>query len=154
MMSMRCISAAKALSAALLLLLSLAAPRRVVALSNGLGLTPPMGYNAYDHVGCCANETTMKAAAEGLIKHGLDKLGYVRCYQPCHCCSAAAAVGTYKCVLLLLIADVCHLVARPPPPPSLCAVCASAMSTWTAVGWAAGTRMALCSKAPASSQMA
>ena len=27
-------------------------PGAVRALDNGLGLTPPMGYNAYNHVGC------------------------------------------------------------------------------------------------------
>ena len=32
----------------------------VECLDNGLGLTPPLGYNAYDHVGCCANETILK----------------------------------------------------------------------------------------------
>jgi hypothetical protein len=34
-----------------LLVALLFAPAR--ALDNGLGLTPPLGYNAYDHVGCC-----------------------------------------------------------------------------------------------------
>ena len=38
------------------------------ALSNGLGLTPPMGYNAYNHVGCCATEETMRAAADALVR--------------------------------------------------------------------------------------
>ena len=46
------------------------------ALDNGLGLTPPMGYNAYDHVGCCANETTMKEEGQAFIDRGLFKLGY------------------------------------------------------------------------------
>jgi hypothetical protein len=46
------------------------------ALDNGLGLTPPMGYNAYDHVGCCANETTMKEQGQALIDRGLFALGY------------------------------------------------------------------------------
>lgn len=32
----------------------------VYALDNGLGLTPPLGYNSYDHIGCCANETSLK----------------------------------------------------------------------------------------------
>ena len=41
----------------------------------GLGLTPPLGYNAYDHVGCCANETTMKQQGNALITTGLFKLG-------------------------------------------------------------------------------
>lgn len=41
------------------------------ALDNGLGLTPPLGYNAYDHVGCCANETTMKEQGQALIDTGV-----------------------------------------------------------------------------------
>ena len=48
----------------------------VQALNNGLGLTPPMGYNAYNHVGCCANETSMKAAGAALVSLGWHKLGY------------------------------------------------------------------------------
>lgn len=50
--------------------------RPALALNNGLGLTPPLGYNAYDHVGCCANETTMMQQGQALIDTGLHKLGY------------------------------------------------------------------------------
>ena len=49
---------------------------QAAALDNGLGLTPPMGYNAYDHVGCCANESNLKATASAILSQGLDKLGY------------------------------------------------------------------------------
>jgi hypothetical protein len=41
-----------------------------VGLDNGLGLTPPMGYNAYDHVGCCASELSMKEQADAIVKVG------------------------------------------------------------------------------------
>ena len=37
------------------------------SLDNGLGRTPPMGYNAYDHVGCCATEQTMKDQVLGRV---------------------------------------------------------------------------------------
>ena len=56
--------------AAALLAAALLAPA-TRALDNGLGLTPPLGYNAYDHVGCCANETTMKEQGQALIDTGL-----------------------------------------------------------------------------------
>ena len=55
----------------------------VVGLDNGLGLTPPMGYNAYDHVGCCADETTLKAQGAALIATGLAKLGFVYVNADC-----------------------------------------------------------------------
>ena len=61
--------------------LLLAAPG--TALDNGLGLTPPLGYNAYDHVGCCANETTMKEQGQALIDTGLQKLGFVYVNSDC-----------------------------------------------------------------------
>ena len=69
---------ARALGVAMLLL---AAPG--AALDNGLGLTPPLGYNAYDHVGCCANETTMKEQGQALIDTGLQKLGFVYVNSDC-----------------------------------------------------------------------
>lgn len=46
------------------------------SLNNGLGLTPPLGYNSYDHVGCCANETLLKQQGEALISTGLHSLGF------------------------------------------------------------------------------
>ena len=60
-------------------------------LDNGLGLTPPMGYNAYDHVGCCVS-TQCKAAqnyttdslllrlhkeADGIVERVVDDWGHI-----------------------------------------------------------------------------
>ena len=42
-----------------------------VAINNGLGLTPPMGHNAYGHVGCCASEVVLKQQAQALLDTGL-----------------------------------------------------------------------------------
>jgi len=53
------------------------------ALNNGLGLTPPLGYNAYDHVGCCANETTMKQQGQALLDTGLHALGFTYVNTDC-----------------------------------------------------------------------
>jgi alpha-galactosidase len=37
----------------------------------------------YDHVGCCANETTMKEQGQALIDTGLQKLGFVYVNSDC-----------------------------------------------------------------------
>ena len=66
----------------------------VVGLDNGLGLTPPMGYNAYDHVGCCADETTLKAQGAALIATGLAKLGFVYVNADCGWMGGRRSDGT------------------------------------------------------------
>ena len=53
-----------------------------------------MGYNAYDHVGCCANETNLKATAEAMISHGFDKLGYSYVNMDCGWMGGRHANGT------------------------------------------------------------
>ncbi|XP_058096305.1 alpha-galactosidase 1-like [Magnolia sinica] len=45
-------------------------------LSNGLGLTPPMGWNSWNHFYCSINETIIRETADALISTGLYKLGY------------------------------------------------------------------------------
>ena len=56
-----------------------------------------MGYNAYDHVGCCANETNLKATAEALISHGFDKLGYEYINRPMIVTTLLSTPNTLKC---------------------------------------------------------
>ena len=63
-------------------------------LNNGLGLTPPMGYNAYDHVGCCADEATLKAQGAALIATGLAKLGFVFVNADCGWMGGRSSNGT------------------------------------------------------------
>jgi hypothetical protein len=41
------------------------------------------GRSRYDHVGCCANETTMKEQGQALIDTGLQKLGFVYVNSDC-----------------------------------------------------------------------
>ena len=53
-----------------------------------------MGYNAYDHVGCCANETTMMAMADALVALGFDKLGYKYVNMDCGWMGGRHANGT------------------------------------------------------------
>lgn len=56
----------------LLLILSLA-----FTLDNGVGLTPPMGWNSWNHFGCNINEDLIKQTADRLVSSGLAAKGYV-----------------------------------------------------------------------------
>jgi len=47
-----------------------------LALDNGLGRTPQMGWNSWNHFGCNINEQLIKQTADLLVKTGLAKLGY------------------------------------------------------------------------------
>ncbi|GMY18570.1 alpha-galactosidase 1-like [Fagus crenata] len=49
---------------------------RINLLVNGLGLTPPMGWNSWNHFNCKIDEKTIKETADALISTGLAKLGY------------------------------------------------------------------------------
>lgn len=46
-------------------------------LSNGLGSTPPMGWNSWNHFACHIDEKTIKETADSLVSTGLSKLGYI-----------------------------------------------------------------------------
>lgn len=48
----------------------------VSALDNGLGRTPPMGWNTWNHFGCKINETLIKQTADLLVSTGLAAKGY------------------------------------------------------------------------------
>ncbi|XP_070027944.1 alpha-galactosidase 1-like [Nicotiana sylvestris] len=43
-------------------------------LSNGLGLTPPMGWSSCNHFGCNIDEKVIRETADALVSTGLDKL--------------------------------------------------------------------------------
>ncbi|XP_065007619.1 alpha-galactosidase 1-like [Musa acuminata AAA Group] len=45
-------------------------------LANGLGMTPPMGWNTWNHFYCDINETIIRESADALVSTGLAKLGY------------------------------------------------------------------------------
>ena len=47
-----------------------------LALDNGLGLTPPMGWNSWNHYGCNIDEKVIKENAMLLVKTGLADKGY------------------------------------------------------------------------------
>ncbi|KAM0854942.1 hypothetical protein ACQ4PT_050114 [Festuca glaucescens] len=46
------------------------------AVENGLGRTPQMGWNSWNHFACRINEEIIRETADALINTGLAKLGY------------------------------------------------------------------------------
>lgn len=48
----------------------------VCCLDNGLGKTPPMGWNSWNHFACNINETIIKETIDLLISTGLAAKGY------------------------------------------------------------------------------
>nr|CAB3452999.1 unnamed protein product [Digitaria exilis] len=53
-----------------------AAVARRAALENGLGRTPQMGWNSWNHFHCKINEEIIKQMADAMVENGLSKLGY------------------------------------------------------------------------------
>ncbi|XP_078162156.1 alpha-galactosidase-like [Carex rostrata] len=49
---------------------------RRLLLENGLGATPPMGWNSWNHFFCNIDETIIKDTADALVSTGLAELGY------------------------------------------------------------------------------
>ncbi|KAL2903414.1 Alpha-galactosidase [Bienertia sinuspersici] len=45
-------------------------------LNNGLGRTPPMGWNSWNHFGCKIDEKLIKQTADVMVSRGLADLGY------------------------------------------------------------------------------
>ncbi|XP_022725468.1 alpha-galactosidase-like [Durio zibethinus] len=45
-------------------------------LDNGLGLTPQMGWNSWNHFHCHINETLIKETADAMVSSGLAAVGY------------------------------------------------------------------------------
>lgn len=67
----------KFLSAAFLAaLLALSVCRPCLAVSNGLALTPQMGWNSWNRFACNINETLIRQTADALVSSGLAAVGY------------------------------------------------------------------------------
>jgi alpha-galactosidase len=47
-----------------------------LALNNGLGLTPQMGWNSWNKFGCNISEDIIRKTADAIVANGLDKVGY------------------------------------------------------------------------------
>lgn len=50
--------------------------KQASALDNGLGLTPAMGWNTWNHYGCDINESIIRNNARKILDLGLDRSGY------------------------------------------------------------------------------
>lgn len=50
--------------------------KQASALNNGLGLTPAMGWNTWNHYGCEINEAIIRNNARKILDLGLDRAGY------------------------------------------------------------------------------
>jgi alpha-galactosidase len=67
------------LAAALLLLggvVATAPAAPALALDNGVGRTPPMGWNSWNTFGCNINEALIRGMADSIVSSGLRDLGY------------------------------------------------------------------------------
>lgn len=49
----------------------------VLALDNGLGLTPILGFNSWNVFACGVNETVLRATMDAFVSLGLRDAGYV-----------------------------------------------------------------------------
>ncbi|THY23498.1 putative alpha-galactosidase D [Aureobasidium pullulans] len=63
--------------------LTLASPTLHKRLANGLALTPPMGWNSYNHYNCAPNQSIIHSNAEALVSLGLADLGYTYVTTDC-----------------------------------------------------------------------
>jgi alpha-galactosidase len=45
--------------------------------SEGLALTPPMGWNSWNHIGCEVNEAVVRETADAMVASGMRDVGYV-----------------------------------------------------------------------------
>ena len=52
-------------------------PYAIVPYGNGYALTPPMGWNGYNHFGLAVTDATVRAMARVLVASGMRSLGYV-----------------------------------------------------------------------------
>ena len=68
------LAAAVAAAGVLVVLLSSSAPAR--ALSNGLALTPPMGWNDWNAFGCGVSESLVEQTAQYVVTSGMKAAGY------------------------------------------------------------------------------
>ena len=49
----------------------------VLSLNNGLGRTPQMGWNSWNHFHCDVSDQLIRDTADAIVSKGLDKHGYV-----------------------------------------------------------------------------
>ena len=49
----------------------------VLSLNNGLGKTPQMGWNSWNHFRCKISEDVIRKTADRIVELSLDKKGYI-----------------------------------------------------------------------------
>ena len=49
---------------------------RALPLGNGLALTPPMGWNSWNHFGCNVSSTLIRGVADAMAANGMREAGY------------------------------------------------------------------------------
>ena len=49
----------------------------VYAINNGVGRTPPLGWNSWNKFQCDIDEDLIKATADKIVELGLDLVGYI-----------------------------------------------------------------------------
>ncbi|MCG5221087.1 lectin [Streptosporangium sp. KLBMP 9127] len=64
------------LTAAVLAMVAVTPAVPAQALNNGVGRTPPMGWNTWNTFGCNINETLIRQTADALVSNGMRDLGY------------------------------------------------------------------------------
>src|SRR3954449_656696 len=67
---------ARVLLALTALTMALTPATQAQALDNGVGRTPPMGWNTWNTFGCNINETLIKQTADAMVSNGMRDLGY------------------------------------------------------------------------------
>ena len=55
---------------------TIAAYRPRTALPNGLALTPPMGWNSWNHFGCNVSTALLRGVADAMVSNGMREAGY------------------------------------------------------------------------------
>nr|ACG38718.1 alpha-galactosidase precursor [Zea mays] len=88
---------------------------RRVLFANGLGLTPQMGWNSWNHFQCDINEAVVRSTADALVATGLAKAGYT--YVNLDDCWADSE-RTKEVARVLLRDLVGYMVANPKTFPS------------------------------------
>ncbi|MER5642972.1 lectin [Streptosporangium sp. NPDC002524] len=64
------------MAAAVLAMVAVTPATQAQALENGVGRTPPMGWNTWNTFGCNINETLIKQTADAMVGNGMRDLGY------------------------------------------------------------------------------
>ncbi len=49
---------------------------KIYAIDNGVGRTPPMGWNGWNYLRCDINQDIVRSTADKIVELGLDKKGY------------------------------------------------------------------------------